>query len=303
MWAMSSRLQPRRCVVPAHAPLYHEVREQIMTQFDPTTFPLASAERLALLVTGILAARSCVLAQFAAELDQLALTTATKAESIGRRLRRTLNDPHLDPVVCYAPVLRTVLDWPALPRGSRRVVLIVDESSKEDEIHRFRVSLAYWGGSLPLGWAVWAQNVALPPGTYWAFVDGVLAQVAALLPPEVAVVALADCVFAVPNCTDRLDAVGWHWVVRVQTGGSHRFRDRQGREEAPRDLVARHLPRPGTRWRATGEVFQDAGWRPVNLVGVWGAGAKEPLVVLTDLPPRWEVLRWDDRRFWIEAGF
>ena len=47
----------------------------------------------ALLVTGLLAAKSAVIAQIACELDALALTRATCADSIARRLRRTLNDP------------------------------------------------------------------------------------------------------------------------------------------------------------------------------------------------------------------
>jgi hypothetical protein len=32
-------------------------------------------------------------------------------------------------------------------------------------------------------------------------------------------------------------------------------------------------------------------------------GQHEPLVVLTDLPPRWQVLAWYGRRFWVEPGF
>ena len=92
------------------------------------------------------------------------LTRATSADSIARRLRRTLNDPHLDQATCYAPVLRHVLDWDHLLRGRRRVVLIVDESSRADDVHRFRVSAPHWSVSLPLAWCIWQQNVALPAG-------------------------------------------------------------------------------------------------------------------------------------------
>src|SRR3712207_7116315 len=49
------------------------------------------------------------------------LTRAASAESIARRLRRTLNDPHLDYAACYAPVLDQVLDWNALDRKSTRL--------------------------------------------------------------------------------------------------------------------------------------------------------------------------------------
>ena len=116
--------------------------------------------RLALLVTGILAARSAVLAQVAAALDALRLTRATVVDSITRRLRRALDDPHLTAQTCYIPALQHVLDWEQVLRGARHLTLIVDESSKADQIHLFRVSLPYWGGALPLAWAVW-QHVNL----------------------------------------------------------------------------------------------------------------------------------------------
>ena len=128
-----------------------------------------------MLITGILAAKSYVIAQVAAELDALALTRATTADSIARRLRRTLNDPHLDQATCYAPVLHHLLDWDEVLRGQRRIILIVDESSKADDVHLFRVSSALLGRpSLPLAWCVWQQNVALPAGYYWTAVDAVL---------------------------------------------------------------------------------------------------------------------------------
>jgi hypothetical protein len=66
----------------------------------PRAIPPASITRLALLVTGILAAKSAVIAQIAAELDALALTGATVPDRIARRLRRTLNDPHLAQATC-----------------------------------------------------------------------------------------------------------------------------------------------------------------------------------------------------------
>ena len=136
----------------AQLPLYQVIHQRIAAAL-PRAIPAASITRLALLVTGILAAKSAVLAQIAAELDALALTHATP-DSIARRLRRTLNDPHLDQATCYAPVLRHVLDWDQVLRGQRRVVLIVDESSKADDLHLFRVSLPYWGDALCVALAV-----------------------------------------------------------------------------------------------------------------------------------------------------
>jgi hypothetical protein len=282
---------------------FYQVLHQRIAAATAAQVPAAARERLTLLTCGILAAKSSVIAQVAAELHALHLTRATTAESIARRLRRTLNDPHLNHATCYAPVLPQVLDWDDLLRGQRRVVLIVDESTKADDVHLFRVSLPYWGGSLPLAWCVWEQNVPLPDGYYWTAVDQVLDQVAALLPAALEVVVVADRAYGIPAFIDRLKTRGWHWVLRLTTTGSHRWCDPHGREHALRDVLRRHLGQPGHRWRSRGGLFKDAGWRRVDLVGVWALGAKEPLVVISDLPERWKVLRLYDRRFWCEPGF
>jgi hypothetical protein len=289
--------------MPAQVALYQAVEQQLLTSMAPAGLRITSVRRLAVLVTGIIAARSCVLAQVAAELEALHVTEATWAASIARRLRRTLNDPTLDPATCYAPVLPHVIDWPAVLRGSQRVVLIVDESSKEEELHLLRVSLAYWGGSLPLAWAVWEQNQPLPAGYYWQTVDALLARVATLLPAGLVVIVVADRAYDIPAFIDRIAAHGWHWVVRCKVGSSLRWQDYQGREWGLRDLRRRYLPRPGCRWKARGRVFKAAGWRAASVVGVWAAGQREPLVVLSDLPPQWAVLRLYARRCWIEASF
>ena len=289
--------------MPAQVPLYQEVEEQIKRLPAAQPLRLTAVRRLALLVTGIIAARSGVIGQVAAELFALGLTRATAAESIARRLRRTLADARLEPQTCYAPMLGLVVAWDELRRAGAPVVVAVDESSKADEVHLLRASLAYRGTSLPLAWEVWEQNQAQPEGHYWAAVEAVLARVAALLPPGLPVVVVADRAYDVPAFVDRVAAHGWHWAVRCKANGAMRFRDRTGRERAIREVVRRHLPAPGRRWKGRGQVFKDAGWRDASVVAVWGRGHKEPLVVLTDLPPRWKVLRAYQRRFWIAPGF
>ena len=174
--------------MPASVPLYHEVFQRVRTLTAPQALRRTAVTRLSLLITGLIAAQSAVLARIAAELDALDLTAATEVASIERRLRRTLNDARLLPATCYHAELRRTLDWRRLLQGSRRVVLAVDDSSNADRLHLFRLSLVYWGGALPLAWAVWEQNAAQPPGHYWAQVDAVLAQVTALLPPGLTVV-------------------------------------------------------------------------------------------------------------------
>jgi hypothetical protein len=289
--------------MPAPVPLYQEVEGEIKRISAAAGLRVTAARRLALLVTGILAARSAVIAQVAAELFALGVTGAGSAASVARRLRRTLADARLEPQACYAPAVVAAVDWAALRRAGGPVVLALDESSKEDAVHLLRLSLPYRGASLPLAWALWPQNAALAEGAYWAQVEGVLERAAALLPAGLAVVVVADRAYDVPAFVDRVAARGWHWAVRCKAGGSLRYRDRSGREWAVRDLTRRWLPGPGRRWKGRGWAFKGAGWRAASVVGLWGQGHREPLVVLTDLPPQWRVLRLYQRRFWIEAGF
>jgi hypothetical protein len=283
--------------------LYHTIAEQIAAVTAPQALPDYAQTRLSLLTTGILAAQSCVLAQVAAALDGLALTEATLPEHIERRLRRTLNDSQLTAPTCYQPVLPEVLPWDELRAAQGRVVLIIDESSHTDQIHLLRLSLAYRGGAIPLAWAVWRQDEPLADGAYWTHVDTVLHQVAAVIPADLTVILTGDRAYAVPALIDRLQALGWHWVLRLTTTGQHRWRDAAGREHALAEVVKTQLPAAGHRWRSQGQLFKKAGWRDVRLVGVWAAGTKAPLVVLTDLPPRWSVLHWYGRRAWIEPEF
>lgn len=283
----------------ALVPLFHTIRTRLAA-LCPTLRP-ASAERLALLVTGILASRSCVLARIAAELEALAVTAATCPESIERRLRRTLSDTQLERG-CYHALVQSLVDWPALLAQTGRILLILDESSKGETLHLLQLSLAYRGSAIPLSWTVWAQNVPLPTGAYWEAMDTILDEVAALLPPQAPVLVLADRAYDIPPVIDRLTARGWHWLIRCKANGSLRFCDAQGTEHELAPLLRQQLT-PGRRWKGRGRLFKDAGWREASVVGLWARDEEAPLVVISDLPPRWELLGWYRRRAWTEPAF
>ena len=140
-------------------------------------------------------------------------------------------------------------------------------------------------------------------GEYWRRVEQVLARVAAQVPSNLEVIVVADEFFAIPSFVDRLARYGWHWVLRVTPCGSHRFRDHHRRETRLGARVRQQVRQPGQRWKACGEVFKDAGWYAARVVALWTPGTKEPLVLLSDLWPRWEVARTYNRRFWCEPGF
>ncbi len=292
--------------MPAQVSLFQEVYQQIRAVSESSRVKVrkTSIRRLALLVTGIVAAQAVTLAKVADELLSLKLTKATEAESLERTLERILSDEKLDPRVWFEPALSSVIDWKQLLAGRKWVLLVVDESTKEDEVHLFRIGLPYWGHCLPLVWDVWQQNKPLAEdASYWSRVDALLARVVALLPPGLEVIVLADRAYDAPGFSDRVAKLGWHWVVRYKANGDGCFRDLLGRESILRDLIRERVSTPGKRWKARGWVYKKAGWRQASVVATWGIGQKEPLVVISDKPPRWDLLRLYDTRFWVEPGF
>lgn len=286
----------------AQATLYQAVEGKLQEVVSGERVRITAVRRLALVITGLVAGRSSVVSRMAVGLWEQGVSRVQVA-SIARRLRRGLHDTRVQAATWYRPAVQQLVDWGSLRQRGKAVVLALDESSQEERLHLLRMSLTYWGKALPLAWRLWPQNTPLAEGAYWDHIDRVLEETAAVVPADLDVVVTADRAYDVPPFIDRLTARGWHWVVRLKANGAGKFRDHQGREHDLARVIRRYVAAPGQRWKTRGALFKKAGWRTVSLVAVWAPGAKEPLVVLTDLPPRWEVLRLYDRRFWIEPGF
>jgi hypothetical protein len=288
--------------MPAQAELYAVVVRKLQEVLAGEGVRVTTMRRLALLIVGLLGAQSSVMSRMATGVWEAGVSAAERP-SILRRLRLTVCDQRVTAEACYAPAVRKLVDWEGLRKRERPAILALDESSQDERVHLARVSLTYWGTALPLAWATWPQNVAQAAGAYWEQLDQVLDRTAGILPAGLDVIMTADRAFDIAPFVDRLAARGWHWVIRLKAEGTHRFLDHQGREHRLQALIHRYVAAPGQRWKTRGRIFKGAGWRDASIVAVWAPGAKERLVVITDLPPRWEVLRHYDRRFWIEAGF
>lgn len=100
--------------------LYHSLCAELADQAG--TVRRWSRERLALLVTGVITAQSCVIADVARSLDDTGVTAASE-ESTARRLRRTMNDPHRSAAACSAPLIASTVDA-ALLAGSVDPILL-----------------------------------------------------------------------------------------------------------------------------------------------------------------------------------
>lgn len=251
-----------------------------------------TVKRLAMLVTGMLKGQSSAPSQIAEALDELGVERAA-AESIERRIRRSENDPAICAKRCYAPLIQAVLRRSALSE----LILILDPTTQADHVVMVSVNAWYRGRSLPIAWTIWPGNVPLEGERFWARIQSLLAEVHELLPRQVRVTILADRAFGSPSFTDLVEALGWHWLVRVQDQTV--CRDRCGRERAVASLVSQR----GARRKMVGEAFKKAGWRPASLVVYWGRRHRHPLCLASDLPARWELIALYRRRYPIEGTF
>jgi len=273
------------------APSVYRQTRQWLTYFVSPQVDESSRERLFLLVVGILRAESVAPAAVARALATLAFSPAS-TESLERRVRRMENDPELQAPLCLHPLVRHYLRQ--VPSG--RLILILDPTTKADQVVKVSVNLWYNQRTLPLAWTSWPANVPLQGARFWQRIAALLAQVASLLPPGVPVIWLADRAFGSPAFTDLLRPYGWHYVVRVQ--GQTRCQASNGQVTAVKELVA-----PGGRAKLVGQVFKKQGWRTASVVVRWEAAYQEPLCVVSDLPCHWALVALYRRRFAIEPSF
>ncbi|HID62739.1 MAG TPA: hypothetical protein EYP49_08400 [Anaerolineae bacterium] len=75
-------------------------------------------------------------------------------------------------------------------------------------------------------------------------------MIAPIVPADVQVVVIGDRAFGHPQFTDRIEAYGWEWLVRIQ--GQTCSRDGQGRRWSARQV----LPQPGGRCATSCDCLQ-----------------------------------------------
>lgn len=275
----------------AAASTYRQVREWLNVHFDAQVSE-STRERIALLVIGIIRAKSAAPAQIASALKKLGLSGA-KTDSIERRVRRLENDGKLEATLCLHPLARQQLRL-----GKPRALLLsIDPTTQDDRVVMVSVGVWYRARTLPLAWVVWLANQPLTGPGFWERIEKLLDIVAELLPPGVPITWVADRAFGTPAFTDLVTERGWHYVVRVQ--GQTRCQDRMGVCRQVKHLVRLR----GQRAKLRGWAFKKRGWREVCVVVYWGKRHDSPLCLVSDLPPRWYLIRLYRHRYAIEATF
>jgi len=230
-----------------------------------------SAQRLALLVTGVLLARHTALPRIAAQLRRV--TPSAQADSIERRLRRILAHTDWNVSVIFESVARVSLGQ--LPAG--QCVLVLDDTQQTTHCTVSTLALAYRGRALPLAWCRWSGQLH---GAYWQQIDHLFDQAQRLLPPQVQPVVLADRGLASPALIRLIQQHGWDYLVRVQRDTT--LRGSRSRR-APRVHLGDLVPQPGAPSVVNdGWVFLERSvW--AHTAAVWRVQYKEPWLLVSNL--------------------
>jgi len=230
---------------------------------------------LALFSLGVASAKHCGLARVAAVVPGLATVP-----SMTRRFERLLANERLDVRAGRAAGMAAGLE-----RGRGQTLwLALDETHQGHtptgpRLGMLAVRLCYRERAIPLAWVCYPPGQAEAP--FPVLIGQLIAEVAAVIPPDAHVVLLTDRGLSWPSLLDHCRAVGWSFLGRVQ--GTTRLQTTDGAISPIRDRA----PRPGTRWQGRGRAFLKAGWRTINVVAVWRRGDDEPWLLVTDLAPAW----------------
>lgn len=248
------------------------------------------AKALGLLSWTMALAGSCC----AGAIAPLAPAGRVKPASVRRRMERLLANDRLDAVAAMLALTRSILrDWGG--GGGRKLLLILDETPRQNALRCMRLSVAYRKRTVTLLSVCYPPD--RPPMPMPRLVRWMLREVAACLPQDTAVTLLADRGLCWPTLIRQCRRLGWHYLLRLQ--GETRVRLPDGTEKAVSELA----PRRGTRWFGRGlRVFKKARWPRADVVAVWEQEAKEPWLLVTDAHAGYACCRRYCKRTWCEES-
>lgn len=246
----------------------YQWRDEIARHFwrlsKPQVFNLAAAS------LGVMAARDCRLALVAEELSVLG-----KAETVERRLRRLLDNAHLEREGCQMAWAR----WVLRRFQGDAIVLVVDETKLGTHLGTLMVGLAYRQRCIPLAWRCYRANTA---GAYPAegqvkLILSLLAQIEAILPGGMRVCVQADeGIGTSPALMRGVAALGWDFLFRVQ-GTCHLLRD--GWDECE----LRSLVEADGYWAGRVPMFKGDGWQlTLEVRLIWEADYERAWYLVTN---------------------
>ena len=282
-----------------HDPLY------VWTKELAKTFPDLSKPQLKGLAEwsfGMILARCCsldtVTSYMADWLEQPELSVRSRLREwylpADRKSVSGCGDKRKDLLVhtCFAPLLRWVRrGWP-----EPRLALALDASTLADRFVLLAVSVLYRRCAIPVAWKVLPATAKGAWKPHWL---ELLQAMRGVAPANWRVMALADRGLWAPWLFREIQLLGWHPLMRVNSGGH--FRPDGALSFVP---LKKMVPKVGMVWRGAGTAFSTPGRQIAGtLLGWWGPGYKEPWLMLSDLDPQQGDPFWYGMRSWIEQGF
>jgi hypothetical protein len=185
-----------------------------------------------------------------------------------------------------------VLSW----WDGTQLALAIDATTLGQRFVVLVVSVVYRGCAIPVAWTVLPATEKHAWRGEWL---RMLRQVRAVVPRRYFVIVLADRGLYARWLFQRIVRLGWHPLLRINTGGT--FRPTKSVKSRP---LREFVPQTGTQWVGTGTAFQGARRRlNCTLLARWDEGYKDPWLLLTDLAPSAGQACWYGLRAWIEQGF
>ena len=256
----------------------------VAKRFETLTLPQVKA--LAAFSLGLGLAQRCALSAVAGKLYSLG-----NVETVERRLRRFTGNSNLELAGCCQMLSRWAL---GSLKAKGPLVLLVGEASLQEHLKVMVVALAYRGKAIPLAWRCYRQD-EWPAGQVELITD-LFRWVAEGVPEGKTVLVEADRgIGNSPQLLEAIEAMGWHYLVRV-TKGVHLILEEGGETE-----YGSLVTRAGETWGGEVHAFKKAGWRRCWALAKWGRGHKEPWLLLTNYPKA--SAEWYGIRMWEELAF
>lgn len=209
-----------------------------------------------------------------------------KEAKAGKRRRQ------LDVELCWAPWLGWVLEgW-----SGTQLAIALDATSLGQQFVVLTISVLYRGCAVPVAWKILRAQQKHPWKPEWL---ALLKQFQDVVPGAWTVLVLTDRGLYAKWLFEAIQALGWHPMLRVNSGGA--FRPQGWCHWQP---FTRLVPAVGCRWQGRGTAFGGKTTRlDCTLLAYWGEGHQDPWLILTDLPPEAAEVCWYGLRSWIEQGF
>jgi hypothetical protein len=227
-------------------------------------------ENVALLSYGVIRAENCQQQSVARQ-----MMCGEQVESAARRFRRFLSNRAFP----LSQFFREWTSWVLAGLNTTTVTLLVDETKIHDRMGVMVVGLAWEGRCIPLAWRAYRANDAVhyPAEGQVALIKGLLQQVKAGIPDNVAVLVLADRgIGTSPELCRVVANLGWHYLFRI-TCQSKIITD------SGEYTIAQQV-QVGEIWQASGMVFKKRGRIPAHVRAIWSVGYDQAWILVTNDP-------------------